>query len=449
MAVLSLAAVLISPEALPGVDDSLVRLTGNDQGVPSVEGASYQLQQPDGTVDKTNNAISAMVDEAERVVEESAVRTEADGSSDDAAASIAKAQRAIASSAALNNKRGNVLPMQLFSTSESSDPHHQPQLVEARSASKAKAKSGAVAQELVREKAQHIEHLKETFRSKEEQGHAKVVAERLKARRHYQQAKMRNELEVVSETSEVEQELPREIKGLVKHFGSNHALAGTKSHPFKEVELRHAGLQYNKLRKKVLGLTARLARLQEDASNSAAQAKFEEEQRKAKLAEQRLKEQDEDSLALANMPADVAHKLKSMQEELMKSKKKDFEEEWRKKLQHDEEAAKEVVKEDKDEIAEVKKQLHSLVGDKYFDETSAEEDSEASVLMSVPLGNDAPSGHRGANKSDGKLVVEDPTEAGVVQFLVQEVALLEKQQTHLVDALMKRARNQDRQNAGH
>ena len=39
---------------------------------------------------------------------------------------------------------------------------------------------------------------------------------------------MRNELEVVSETSEVEQELPREIKGLVSHFGSNKALAGTK-----------------------------------------------------------------------------------------------------------------------------------------------------------------------------------------------------------------------------
>merc|ERR1712023_585432 len=134
--------------------------------------------------------------------------------------------------------------MQLFSTPQSGAPHHQPQLVEAKSAAKVKAKSGAkataVAQELVKEQAQHIEHLKETFRSKEEKGHAKVVAERLKARRHYQQAKMRNELEVVSETSEVDQELPREIKGLVTHFVSNKALTGTKSHPFKEVELRHA-----------------------------------------------------------------------------------------------------------------------------------------------------------------------------------------------------------------
>ena len=48
-------------------------------------------------------------------------------------------------------------------------------------------------------------------------------------------------LRVESEDAAVRDQLPKPIKGLKSHFKSNKALDDTESHPFKEVELRHAG----------------------------------------------------------------------------------------------------------------------------------------------------------------------------------------------------------------
>jgi hypothetical protein len=394
MAVLSLVAVLVTPETLPDVDDSLVRLSETPQGAVS----QSQLHKHGGApVQTANGAV-----------------------------------------------------MQLFST-EGGKPHtakaKHAELIEGKSSARehshSEADESATAQLKAKMKAQHIEHMRETFRSKEERGHALVVKQRLAARRHYEQTRLQNELEVVSETSEVEQELPRNIEGLVKHFAANHALGNTKSHPFKEVQLRHAGRKYNKLRKRVMGLTDKLAHLEEQALDKAAQDKFEGEKRAAKAAQQRLKEDDEDKLSLAKLPDDVQAKLQAIQAEMMKKKKAAFKEEMQAKLRQDEAAAAEVVQEDEVQIAGVKKQLHDLVGDKYLDEastTTSTEDDEAAVLVSVPLDADrtVPEGRGGGGAAGQESsVVMDPTEGHAVRLLAKEVALLEKQQAHLVDALTK------------
>jgi len=216
-----------------------------------------------------------------------------------------------------------------------------------------------------KDKAARIERMKVKLSADELQNHLTLLADQMKAKQDFQQQKMKNKLDVVSTQAEIEEELPKKITGINSHFGSNHALAGTKSHPFQEAKLRRQGREYNKLRETVVTLTHKLANLQQKAADEAAAEKFAEKKAAMDAQEQRQADADQDALDLAKFPQDYRDKLKKVQDEMMGQKTQLWETERQAELKKEAEKAAAYVSEDQKRIAEIKEQLRNLMKVKY------------------------------------------------------------------------------------
>jgi len=260
-----------------------------------------------------------------------------------------------------------------------------------------------------------------------------VVVEGAQAAQSLQTSKLHQKVLVESTASGVREDLPAKITSLTGDF-QKKVLDSTKSHPFKEAVLRHQGRKYNKLRKKVVALTDRLSRLQQDAADAVAKKKFEQDQEQARVVLHRKQDEASDELALARFPKEYRAKIADMEQVMMDEKMKEFRKEREARFRNEESHDEAVVQADQKKIASVKQDLNKVLHHKLAS-------VEASILEEVPGSGveldtvAAPAvatepAASAAEDSDG-----EDNKGKVIELLAEEVAVLQNQQKHLVAAL--------------
>jgi len=266
---------------------------------------------------------------------------------------------------------------------------------------------------------QQIQDKARQLKAEELETHSAIVIKVMNQRNKMEAQKTQAAMDEESTKASIEDELPKKIEGLNRHGFDDKPLKGTESHPFKEVERRKEGLEYNRERDHVVALAERLARLEKEAQDAGAAEQFSEQRATLAAQEDRQKDQDEDDLDCAKLPKEQCDTLKKMQEEMMASKMEKYKAARTAQLQKEVQQAAAVVEDDKKQIASVKNELDSAMGaNSKFSSVAGE------VLEQVGVSSDDLD-----NEESPKVTKK---------MLLKEVALLEQQQRHMMKALTKK-----------